>query len=200
MRLIFSLLLVLSLAGCFAAGKRGTEQVLAIYDLGPQANPERQQRKQPIAIEVRAPLWFDAMGIEYRLAYIDITRLHEYAKARWVAPTAQLIQQKLVQQLGFVPHGQSRVNCVLRIDITEFSQVFATPEASHAVVQGRMQWLDRSRARIAERDINLRSAAPSPDARGGVRALSASIEQLTVSIQQWESELTAAGQLKTCDL
>jgi ABC-type uncharacterized transport system auxiliary subunit len=197
-RLIFCLLLAISLSGCFTAGKRGAEQALAIYDLGPQANAERQQRKQPMAIEVRAPLWFDSMGIEYRLAYVDVARLREYVKARWVGPPAQLIQQKLVQQLGFVPHGQSRANCVLRVDITEFSQVFDTPEVSHSLVQGRMQWLDRSRTRIAERDINLRSAAPSADARGGVSALSASTEQLTVTIQQWESEMMAAGQLKAC--
>jgi cholesterol transport system auxiliary component len=61
-----------------------------------------------------------------------------------------------------------------------------------------MQWLDRSRTRISERDINLRSAAPSADARGGVTALSASVEQLTVTIQQWESEMMAAGQLTAC--
>ena len=200
MRFIFVLFLAIVLTGCFTAGKRGAEQSLAIYDLGPQANIERQQRKQPMAIEVRAPLWFDSMGIEYRLAYVDVARLHEYARARWVGPPAQLIQQKLVQQLGFVPHGQGRANCVLRVDINEFSQIFSTPEASHAMVQGRMQWLDRSRARIAERDIHLRNAAPSSDARGGVTALSASIEQLTVTIQQWESELTASGQLKACGI
>ncbi|MDD2742311.1 MAG: ABC-type transport auxiliary lipoprotein family protein [Rhodocyclaceae bacterium] len=199
MRLVFSLLLAISLSGCFTAGKRGAEQVLAMYDLGPPANAERQQRKTPLAIEVRAPLWFDSMGIEYRLAYADVARLREYANARWVGPPAQLIQQKLVQQLGFVPHGQSRARCVLRVDITEFSQIFETPEASHSLVQARMQWLDHSRARIAERDINLRSVAPSPDARGGVTALSASITALTVTVRQWESELTASGQLKACD-
>jgi hypothetical protein len=31
-----------------------------------------------------------------------------------------------------------------------------------------------------------------------VTALSASIEQLTVTIKDWEAELMAAGQLKTC--
>lgn len=198
MRLIFSLLMTTLLAGCFTAGKRGAEQALAIYDLGPPANTERQQRKTPLAIEVRAPLWFDAMGIEYRLAYADVARLREYANARWVGPPAQLIQQKLVQQLGFVPHGQSRARCVLRVDITEFSQIFETPETSHSLVQARLQWLDHSRMRIAERDFNLRSAAPSPDARGGVSALSASISALTVTVQQWESELMASGQMKAC--
>jgi ABC-type uncharacterized transport system auxiliary subunit len=200
MRLLLTLLLGLTLAGCFTAGKRGGEESLAIYDLGlVSVQPaEKPRRNPPVAIEVRAPLWFDSMGIEYRLAYVDKARLREYGRARWAGPPAQLIQQRLVQQLGFVVHGQSRAGCVLRFDITEFSQVFDTPNTSHALLQGRLQWMDRSRTSIAVREINQRSEAPSADARGGVTALSASIEQLTVTIKDWEAELMAAGQLKTC--
>ena len=200
MRPVFVFLFALTLAGCFTAGKRGGEEALAIYDLGLMSAQqiEKPRRAQPIAVEVRAPLWFDSMGIEYRLAYIDKARLREYGRARWAGPPAQLVQQRLVQQLGFVVHGQSRAGCVLRFDITEFSQVFDTPNASHALLQGRIQWMDRSRASIAVRQINLLSDAPSADARGGVTALSATIEQLTLTIRDWEAELTAAGQLKSC--
>ena len=200
MRLLLTLLLGLMLTGCFTAGKRGGEETLAIYDLGLISVPsaDKLRRAQPMAVEVRAPLWFDSMGIEYRLAYVDKARLREYGRARWAGPPAQLIQQHLVQQLGFVVHGQSRAGCVLRLDITEFSQVFDTPNTSHALLQGRLQWMDRSRTSMAMREINLLSDAPSADARGGVAALSASIEQLTVTIKNWEAELLASGQLKTC--
>jgi ABC-type uncharacterized transport system auxiliary subunit len=200
MRFILLFLMSLTLAGCFTAGKRGGEEALAIYDLGMVSvlPSDKQRRKPPVAIEVRAPLWFDSMGIEYRLAYVDKSRLREYGRARWAGPPAQLIQQRLVQQLGFVVHGQSRAGCVLRFDITEFSQVFDSPNASHALLQGRLQWMDRSRTNIASRDVNLASDSPSADARGGVTALSASIEQLTVIIRDWEAELLAAGQLKAC--
>lgn len=200
MRFLFVILIVLTLAGCFTAGKRGGEDALAIYDLGLVSVPptEKLRRNSPVALEVRAPLWFDSMGIEYRLAYLDKARLREYGRARWAGPPAQLIQQRLVQQLGFVVHGQGRAGCVLRFDVTEFSQVFATPNTSHAVLQGRLQWMDRSRTSMAMREINLLSDAPSADARGGVVALSASIEQLTVTIKNWEAELLASGQLKTC--
>lgn len=200
MRRLLITLLCLTLAGCFTAGKRGGEQALAVYDLGPlpERSGARAPRVQPMAIEVRAPLWFDSMGVEYRLAYVDKARLREYAQARWVGPPAQLIQQRLVQELGFVPHGQSQARCVLRIDISEFSQIFDTPDTSRGVLQGRLQWLDRSRARLAEREINLTSDSLSANARGGVAALSASVEQLTATIMRWEVELTASGQLKAC--
>ena len=200
MRLVLSTLLCLLLTACFTAGKRGGEQSLAIYDLGLFSAPsgDKPSRIQPMAIEVRAPLWFDSMGIEYRLAYVDKARLREYGRARWAGPPAQLIQQRLVQQLGFVPHGQSRTRCVLRVDVTEFSQVFESSEVSRGVLQGRLQWLDRNRSRIAEREINLSSQSPSADARGGVTALSGTVEQLTVTIMNWESELVASGLLKVC--
>ena len=200
MRLFFMLLIGFALAGCFTAGKRGGEEALAIYDLGLTSvlPSERQSRNPPVAIEVRAPLWFDSMGIGYRLAYVDKARLREYGRARWAGPPAQLIQQRLVQELGFVVHGQSRAGCVLRFDITEFSQVFDTLNTSHALLQGRLQWMDRSRSSIAARDVNVISNSPSADARGGVTAFSASIEQLTVTIKDWEAELKAAGLLKAC--
>ena len=200
MRRILIALLCLLMTACFTAGKRGGEQSMAIYDLGlfTEKSGEKFPRTEPMAIEVRAPLWFDSMGIEYRLAYVDKARLREYGRARWAGPPAQLIQLRLVQQLGFVPHGQSRTRCVLRVDISEFSQVFDAPEISRAVLQGRLQWLDRNRARIAEREISLTSDSPSADARGGVAALSGTVEQLTATIMNWEAELVAAGQLKSC--
>lgn len=200
MRLVLAVFLCSLMTACFTNGKRGGDQSPAIYDLGLLAahDAEKLPRAEPMAIEVRAPLWFDSMGIEYRLAYADKARLREYTRARWAGPPAQLIQQRLVQQLGFVPHGQSRARCVLRVDLTEFSQVFDSPDTSRAILQGRLQWLDKSRARIAEREINLASDSPSADARGGVIAFSDTVEQLTATIMNWEAELVTAGQLKSC--
>lgn len=200
MRLILVAILCSLMTACFTNGKRGGGQSPAIYDFGlfPARTAEKLPRAEPMALEVRAPLWFDSMGIEYRLAYADKARLREYTQARWVGPPAQLIQQRLVQQLGFVPHGQSRARCVLRVDLTEFSQVFDTPDISRAVLQGRLQWLDKSRARIAEREINLTSESSSADASGGVAALSDTVEQLTTTVMDWEAQLIASGQLGRC--
>lgn len=198
MRWLLSLSICMSLAGCFTAGKRG-ENTSAVYDLG--LSPVRliqAERKQPIAVEVRAPLWFDAMGIEYRLAYADISRLREYGRARWAGPPAQLIQQRLMQQLGLSMAGQGQSNCLLRVEITEFSQVFVSPESSKGVLQGRAQWLDRSRKQIAERTLNIEKAAPSQDSRGGVRALQATTEQLAIDLLAWEKQLLAAGNAGIC--
>lgn len=199
MRWIVFLLTTLLLSGCFTQGKRGGDTSLAIYDLG--VMPERlvsQQRKIPVAIEVRAPLWFDSLGIDYRLQYIDAARLREYGKARWAAPPAQLIEQRLVQQLAFSSAGQARAGCVLRLDISEFSQVFASAELSVGVLQLRAKWLDQSRRPAAERDFSIEKQAVSADSRGGVRALTEAVEQLASELHAWEKSLVETGRAAGC--
>lgn len=189
MRLFILLLLAVSLSACFTTGKRGGDVALAVYDLGSAKNAVAgAQRKRPMAIEVRAPLWFDSLGIDYRLGYAEPNRLREYSRARWVGPPAQLIQLRLIRDLGYVPSGQSKAACVLRVDIDEFSQVFDTTEASRAVLQGRIQWLDRSRGRLLERRIALQAPALSPDAQGGVAAMSRLVGELSLAIAAWEGD------------
>jgi ABC-type uncharacterized transport system auxiliary subunit len=199
MRWLACLILCLNLSGCFSGGKRGGDSPLAVYDFGPAAASLRAvPRKQPVALEVRAPLWFDSQGIDYRLAYEDAARLREYARTRWAGPPVQLIQQRLIQQLGLSMAGQSQARCLLRIEIAEFSQVFATADASRGVLQGRVVLLDRSRQQLAELVLNLEKPSPSPDARGGVTALTGAVDQLAADLADWEGTLLKAGNPGDC--
>lgn len=194
-----ALILCLSLSGCFSSGKRGGDSPLVIYDFGPAPTSLRgSPRSQPLALEVRAPLWFDSLGIDYRLAYDDAARLREYARARWAGPPAQMIQQRLGQQLGLSMAGQSQARCLLRIELTEFSQLFATIAESRGVLQGRVVLLDRSRRQLAELSLNLAKPSPSQDVRGGVAALTAVVDQLASDLASWEKMLTAAGNSGGC--
>ena len=187
MRWMIALLCCLSMAGCFTSGKRGGDTPLAIYDFGPSpASLLAASRKTPLAFEVRAPLWFDSMGIDYRLAYVDAARLREYAKARWAGPPAQLLQQRLTQQLDLSPSGLGQSRCLLRVEISEFSQIFSSAERSQGVVQGRAVLLDRTRRTLAETPINLEKLAETADARGGVGALIRAADQLAVDLLAWE--------------
>ncbi|MDE2440412.1 MAG: membrane integrity-associated transporter subunit PqiC [Betaproteobacteria bacterium] len=172
---------------------------MAIYDFGPApASLLPVQRKTPMALEVRAPLWFDTMGIDYRLVYGDAARLREYAKARWAGPPAQLLQQRLMQQLGLSPSGQAYSRCLLRIEITEFSQVFSAPDSSRGVMQGRGVLLDRARRQLAEMPVNLEKPAATPDARGGVSALTGVVNQLAADLIVWERSLAGNVAAESC--
>lgn len=192
MRWLMAVFLCGLLSACFMVGKRGGDSALAVYDFGPApASQLLAPRKRPIALEVRAPMWFDSLGIDYRLAYVDVARLREYTRARWAGPPAQMIQQRLMQQLDYAISGQGHAHCVVRIEITEFSQLFVSPESSKGVLQGRAVLLDQSRRQIAELDLKIEKPAASQDARGGVSALTATIEQLAADLLTLEKSPSA---------
>lgn len=199
MRRLLIILCCFVLVACYGTGRKGGGEALAIHDFGPPA--ERLADSGGLggfALEVRAPLWFDSLGIGYRLLYADPSRLRDYTRARWAGPPAQLVQQRLMQKLPLIPHGQARTRCVLRIEIDEFSQTFAVPGESRGLLQGRLIALDRSRGKVDWRDLRIERPAPSGDSLGAVLALTATVDALTVEIVGWEREARAAGRLGGC--
>jgi ABC-type uncharacterized transport system auxiliary subunit len=186
-------------AACYSAGRRGGDSVLAIYDLGPpEVRTGDVPKRRELALEVRAPLWMDSMGIEYRLAYDEPARLREYTRARWAGPPAHLIQQRLVQQLGMRPSGQGRTRCVLRIDVDVFAQIFNDPATSRGQLQGRAQLLDSTRALVTIYEFKIEKVAPSADSRGGVAALTAAVDQLAHELVAWEASAWSEGKGAAC--
>lgn len=199
MRRLLVILVCLCLASCYGTGKRGGDAALAVYDFGqPSAGSFPSGWRGKLAVEVRAPLWIDSLGIGYRLTYAEPKRLREYTQSRWAGPPAQLVQQWLNRQLGLSGAGQGRTRCVLRIDIDEFSQVFDNPQVSQGVIEGRVQLLDRSRATLASNEIRIAKPAPSADARGGVAALTVAVDQLVADLFAWEGQLSASGKAAAC--
>ena len=198
MRRLTLILLFLSLPGCFTSGKRGTEKGLAIYDMGAPPTPLLVLRPSPLALEVRAPLWMDGLGVNYRLAYADPTRLREYSMVRWAGPPAQLMQQRLSQLLALTTAGQGRARCLVRIEVSELSQVFSSPDFSRGVLQGRAYWLDQSRRQLAERVVDIEIAANTVNSSGGITALQAVVGQLATDLQGWEQQLQKSGKLAGC--
>ena len=189
----------LLLAACYSAGRRGGDSALAVHDLGPSVvNSAAVPKRRELALEVRAPLWMDSMGIEYRLVYDEPTRLREYTRARWAGPPAQLIQQRLTQQLGMRASGQGRTRCVLRIDVDAFAQIFNDPETSSGRLQGRAQLLDSTRTLLTTFEFRIEKSAPTADSRGGVAALAAAVDQLADDLVAWEKSAWSEGKGTTC--
>lgn len=198
-RLLLLLCCLCSLSACLTTGKRGGDTAIASYDFG--AAPAALvpvPRKLPLAVEVRAPLWFDTLGIDYRLGYAEPARLREYAVSRWAGPPALLIQQRMMQQLALSMPGQSRTVCVLRFDISEFSQLFTTPQQSVAVLQGRLLLLERGRRQVAEKNIDIRVPIHQPNAQGGVLGLTSAVDLLNRQILAWEGEWPEADATHVC--
>ena len=199
MRRLLVILCCCALVACYGGGRKGGSEAQAIHDFGPPAARLADAGGLAgFALEVRAPLWFDSLGIGYRLLYADPSRLRDYTRARWAGPPAQLVQQRLLQELPLVPHGQAKARCVLRIEIDEFSQFFSSPTESRGVLQGRVVALDRTRGKVDGRDLHIEKPAPSADSNGAVLALTAAVDVLAGEIVRWEREARVAGRLTGC--
>jgi len=186
------------LAGCAGGTHRGAPAT--VYDFGlPAARLLADGEPSRLALEVKAPLWFDSPDIEYRLAYEDPLKLREYAGSRWAGAPALLLGQRLRQQLGASGVASNvAVDCLLRIELQEFSQVFDSPQQSRGVLQGNVSLLDSRRQVLAERLLAIEQPAATPDARGGVMALVAASDEAGKQLAVWLARMEQNGKLKSC--
>jgi len=195
----FSLALMAALlAACAGSVHQGPPAT--VYDFGlPAARLVVDGQGSRVALDVKAPSWFDSSDIEYRLAYDDPLKLREYAGSRWAGAPALLLGQRLRQQLG-VPGGSSNVavDCLLRVDLQEFSQVFDSPQHSRGVLQGSVALLGAKRQMLAERLLTIEQPAATPDARGGVMALVVASDEAGKELVAWLDRLEQSGELKSC--
>jgi len=181
----------------------------AVYDFGPGARSmavAAAVAAGPAATieigEVEAASALDSTALLYRLAYADAQLLQPYAQARWSMPPALLLQQRLRETLGqqqpvlrqgvglYVGTPSARL---LQLELDEFSQVFDTPDASVGLVRVHATVVVPSegggRRLLAQRSFVAQQPAPSPDAAGGVRALTMASDRLVSEIAQWLSTL-----------
>jgi cholesterol transport system auxiliary component len=207
---------VLALSGCSALPDKPTRP--SMYDFGPgaltaqastPASP-RQTQLLPLAIDdITTPGGaIDNLAVLYRLGYTDVQQLRPYAQARWAKPAAQLVQQRLREQLGqrrtvfrigegaAMNRSQNAVLPLqLRLELQEFSQLFSAPEASVGLVRLRATLLELTPAGeklLGQRLIVVQRPAASSDAPGGVRALTAATDAAIEEIEQWLQQTTPA--------
>lgn len=191
---------VVLLAGCSVLDKPTRSTV---FDFGPAAAPVAvtapDLTHQPVALaEVDAASAFDSTAVLYRLAYADAQQLQPYAQARWSMPPAQLLRQRLRQtlalQTGVTREGEvaQQRPMVLRLELDEFSQMFDAPDKSVGQVRVQATVVQASATGerlVAQRGFAAQRPAPSADAAGGVRALTAATDAVVADIAQWMGSL-----------
>lgn len=192
---LFSTLL---LGACVGGAHNSTP--LAVYDFGmPAARLASDDAWSKMALEIKAPSWFDSPSVQYRLAYEDPLKLRDYAASRWAGAPAQLIGQRLRQQLGVAgATSNTAVDCLLRLDLQEFSQVFDTPQNSRGVLHGSVSVLDARRRIVAARLVAIEQPAAGSDARAGVSALVGASDELGRQLAGWLGSLDKSGSLNAC--
>lgn len=184
---IVLLLVAMSLAGC--TGSLRSTRPAEIYDFGPPAQRiADDSASQPLllALEVNAIAALDSHHIDYRLAYDDPLKRRRYADSRWASAPAVLLKQSLRQQLGFVREtGGIAADCLVYVELQEFSHVFDSPQDSRGVLHGQFGLVDGKRRLLASQAVSIEQRASSPDAPGGVRALAQSSRELGRIVASW---------------
>ncbi|AOI72206.1 ABC transporter [Burkholderia ubonensis] len=190
-------LAVLTLA--LAAGCAGERAALSNvrYDLGPAA-PVATAGHGPAlkVLDVAAPDALDSDKFVYRLAYADAQRMAVYRDSRWTAPPAQLLTQRLrgaLSSRGAVLEGADGVRApTLRIDLSEFEQVFDGESQSHGAVTARATLTQDGKV-LGQRTFVARAPSSTPDAAGGARALATASDDLVAQIAAWVGMQAYAG-------
>ena len=135
------------------------------------------------AVEVNAPMWLGDGGMQYRLLYAEPAQRREYLESRWVARPGELLEQALARRLAAPAVGR----CRLRVELSEFIQMFDSETRGRVVVAGRAVLYVGAEA-VAARSFLLDRPAPSPDAKGGVAAASTAVAALGDELAAWVSQ------------
>lgn len=196
------LALLALLAGCSSLPDKPVREVM--YDFGPLPTttaPAPTEGAAPLVLNsVNAAASLESPAMLYRLSYADANQLRPYAYARWSAPPAELLEQRLREQLGLArPVLNSAAGAalarrggalppVLRVELEEFSHQFDTPAASRGVLRVRCTLLESTTGGdrlVAQRSFAVERPAPTPNAAGGVRALAAASDAVAQEIAAW---------------
>lgn len=174
---------------------------LVVYDFGPgtlqAVLPTRMASLHSLALPpVQTTRALDGTSVYYRLHYKDAQQPKAYAQARWSMPVGELIDQKLRYQLGQNRHLlnpqdnlQLDKNClILNLQLDEFSQVFEAPDKSVGLLKMRATLSEpqpRGARLLAQRSFTVQQVSTTPDAAGGVHALTSTVELLGTKLEQW---------------
>lgn len=177
--------------GVLAAGCAGNPAAISDirYDLGPP-NPAASAGTLPAVkvLDVTAPDNLESDKLIYRLSYADAQQTASYANSHWTMAPSQLLTQRLrgaLSSRGTVLTGADGVHAaVLKVDLSEFEQVFDSRSESHAAVTARATLTQGGKV-IGQRTFIARAPSSSADAAGGAQALAAASDDLVAQIGAW---------------
>lgn len=206
MRYFASLILVALLAGCAGIVDKPVRPTL--YDFGPgqtTAPAASPSTRAPLVLaDVDAAGALDGSSVLYRLAYADDHQLRPYAQARWSAPPPQLVRQRLREQIGrdrivlnpgegaALARSGGLLPRSLRIELEEFSHLFTSTTESVGLVRLRATLLENTAGGeklLSQRNVVVQRPAPTADAPGGVRALTAATDAAAAELVQWLAQV-----------
>jgi cholesterol transport system auxiliary component len=185
---------IIALTGCRVLGSHDTANTA--FDFGPPETHEARSAPKTlpanlVVANIATPRWMDNSSMYYRLLYRNAANPMPYANSQWVMSPAALLTQRLRWTLGTANEGDSTSGgstgkaYLLRGELMEFEQIFDRPDRSRGVLRFRATLEGQRDGRWAQRTFEIEKPAPTPDAAGGVKALSLCALELSDSITDW---------------
>ena len=184
--------LALLVTGCASSSKNGAANTQ--FDFGPLGAPLVPVAQAPLAaiivMDATGSPTFENERMVYRLNYNDPLQARTYANSRWSANPLLLVTQRVKSRLAqagvkVLSATDSSTNIpILRIEIDDFSHAFASASASEGQVMLRAS-LFNGHALHAQKTFTRAAPAPSADAAGGARALTASPAAVAADLIAW---------------
>jgi cholesterol transport system auxiliary component len=171
----------------------------ARYDFGPPPQIANSGSMPAVKVlDVTAPETMASDKLTYRLSYADAQQTASYADSHWTMQPSALLTLRLrdaLSQRGTVLTGSDGVRApVLRVELTEFEQVFDSQTQSHGAVAARVT-LTQSGKVVAQRNFVAQALAGTADAAGGARALATASDDVVAQISAWlGTQAVVAGQ------
>lgn len=194
------LLLLPWLSACSLLPAPQPVEILA-YDLGlPPAAVAAAGARGPV-LAVASPRFHPGLlgqGLAYRR---QAQQLAYFARHRWVAPPAELLEQALPAALGGVPgvaavideRSSGRADWRLETHWHHFEQDFSVrPSRARIQLEARVVDLDSGRL-LGQRLLGAEVPAASDDPEGGVRALRQGLGEVVVGLRRLVAEAAAGG-------
>ena len=181
---LLTLVLPALLAGCALTP---TVPPRSVYDLGPAAAPPQTGGTVAWRIaDITASPSASGDGIAYRLAFQQAQRLEHYRDSLWAAPPAELLTQRLREQLTAPAACAGRPAALLSVHLDAFEQVFSSPGQGQAVLRVQATlWPAGAGTPASQQHWRLERPTATPDAAGAVRALSQSVDDWMPQLASW---------------
>ena len=194
MRQLALVLILCAFCGCSLLPSK--ERPKAEFDFGPEPNAASHSAPlspmQLMVYDVIAPTWMDGTAMYYRLAYENPAVPRPYAESEWVMSPAALLTQRLRSSAAVNGDGGARLVGVhtpavyrLHSELLEFEQIFDAPDRSHGVA--RLRATLEGEGVWAQRTFVIERLAPTPNAAGGVTALTECSNELARLLEGWVS-------------
>ena len=197
-KLLFTLIVSLFFAGCITK----TTPPLHIYTLKQPAylakTEEVQKRFDNSTLLLQTPRSTREIRTKKILYATTPHEREAYLYSRWSDTPNQLVAAYLrtyLQQSGLFKAvvdetSHAKADYILESRLDDFYQQFVSPKKAFALIRGTFTLIDaKTRKVVGSRIIEIRTPAPEPDAKGGVKAFEKAMESLAQKVAIWLSKL-----------